>query len=104
MTQYNNHIHVHKDTHAFPCWIVSFQGIRIGAAHSIVIAEKAAQIAAHHVLVINLANVCPVYLIDNVAADMAAAGMSLFWTPEPLTGKKEASARATQLAAGHVAA
>ncbi|MDO4254366.1 MAG: hypothetical protein Q4C81_04350 [Kocuria sp.] len=84
-----NHIRVCKDPYTYQSWTVSFAGFRIGSAHSGIVAQEAVQIAAHYALIINPSNVCPAYLVANVARDMETKGLARFWIPEPVTGGQQ---------------
>lgn len=79
---------VRKNPYAYPNWVVSYQDIPVGAAHSALIAQKAAAIAGHYAQMINPANLCPSYLIANVEQQMAAHGLNQFWTAERISGKQ----------------
>lgn len=83
----NNHVSVRKNPYTWPVWTVSFAGFRIGSAHSGIVAQEAAQIAAHYTLIIYPSNVCPAYLVANVARDMETKGLARFWTPQEITGR-----------------
>lgn len=81
-----NRIQLRKNIYAYPSWVVSFRDIPIGSAHSRTIAQTATAIAAHHAMIINQANCCPSYLIENVARQMKALDLAQFWTPEAVSG------------------
>lgn len=82
------HTIVRKNPYASPSWLVYHGSIWIGSAHSIHIAQTAADITARHAHGINPSNCGSQYLINNVYTDMTTRGFHEYWTPAPLFPQK----------------
>lgn len=84
---------VRKNVYTYPAWVVMFRGIPLGYAHSGIVAQQAAAIAAQYTGQMNQDNVCPSRLIEQTAYAMSLVDMGQFWIPQQITAKAPRRAR-----------